>query len=83
MSDSNRNYAIATAMERIVETQRLLDQLWDDARRLRDNYGITMRDRYIEKAQDNLVIVRDDFEKNVMKVKPTAKLDRQYEKDLS
>jgi len=83
VSDSNRNYAIATAMERIVETQRLLDQLWDDARRLRDNYGITMRDRYIEKAQDNLVIVRDDFEKNVMKVKPTAKLDRQYEKDLS
>jgi hypothetical protein len=83
VSDSNRNYQIQATFDRIVAAQVMLDQLWDDARRLRQDYGINMRDRYIERAQEHLVVVRDDFEQKVMKVKPTGSLDRQYEKDLS
>lgn len=80
--ESDRTYLIHATFDRIAQVQSMLDRLLDDARRLRD-YDIKTRDSYIEKAQDNLVTFRDDFEKNVLKVKPTAKLDRAYEKDLS
>jgi len=83
VSISEREYTIGKVHERIAEAQKVLDQLWDDARRLRQDYGLNMRDRYIERAQEAIVVVRDDFEKNVLNTKPTAKLDRQYEKDLS
>ncbi len=83
MSNGNREYYISLTHQHIIEIQKMLDKLMDDARMLRDEYSINMRDRYIERAQDALDVVRDDFEQKVMKVKPTAKLDRQYEKDLS
>ncbi len=83
MIDRNREYYISLTHQHIIEIQKMLDKLMDDARQLRDEYGIKMRDRYIERAQDSLAVVRDDFEKNVLKAKPTAALDRQYEKDLS
>ena len=83
MIDRNREYYISLTHQHIIEIQKMLDKLMDDARQLRDEYGIKMRDRYIERAQEHLVVVRDDFEQKVMKVKPTGSLDRQYEKDLS
>jgi len=80
----NREYEINNTFNRITAAQELLDRLLDDSRRLRAEYDdIRMRDRYIERCIDNLAVVREDFEKNVLKIKPTAALDRAYEKDLS
>jgi hypothetical protein len=82
-AESEKQYRIDLAFARICDAQRLLDTLMDDAHGLRDDYGYVTAERAIERAQDQLVAYRDNFEKVVMKVKPTAKLDRQYEKDLS